>query len=176
MIQISAAVTGLVPALIDCSGKSCYPNWFLVVPIPLRACLGLIGYHFQPVDAELERDQGRTISINGMVYNGEITFKIEEVTVGSPGACAFPPCDVPHPGKNTGAEPAACCSSTPRRVFRGTVGPAGSDHGADAREVRRHRGWEIVGLPSCTSMLRWYKPSQIQIKIPVTFFLIFPNF
>ena len=34
------------------------------------------------------------------VLSGEVTFKIgDEVTVGGPGACAFMPRGVPHPGR-----------------------------------------------------------------------------
>ena len=87
------------------------------------------------------------------VLSGEITFKIgDEVTVGGPGTCAFMPKNVPHAWKNTGAE-------TGQVLFFYTPGgagkffearldePAGSITNADAVEMRKRFGWEIVGPP-----------------------------
>jgi quercetin dioxygenase-like cupin family protein len=52
------------------------------------------------------------------VLCGEFTFKIgDKITIGGPGTCAFMPRDVPHPWKNTGNEPAACCFSTPPQAL-----------------------------------------------------------
>jgi len=87
------------------------------------------------------------------VLSGEITFKIgDEVTVGGPGTCAFMPKNVPHAWKNTGA-------ATGQVLFFYTPGsagkffeahldePGGSIANADAVEMRKRFGWEIVGPP-----------------------------
>jgi quercetin dioxygenase-like cupin family protein len=84
------------------------------------------------------------------VLSGEITFKIgDEITVGGPGTCAFIP-RAPHTWKNTGAEtgrvlflytPAGAGGFFEEQLGR----PAGSINGEDANEMRRRRGWEIVG-------------------------------
>jgi quercetin dioxygenase-like cupin family protein len=87
------------------------------------------------------------------VLSGEITFKIgDEVTVGGPGTCAFLPRGVPHAWKNTSAAsgqvlflytPAAAGKFFEERLDR----PAGSVNDAEALELRRRHGWEIVGPP-----------------------------
>jgi hypothetical protein len=87
------------------------------------------------------------------VLSGEITFKIGgEVTVGGPDTCAFLPRGVPHAWKNTGAEtgrvlflytPAGAGGFFEEQLGR----PAGSINGAEANEIRRRHGWEIVGPP-----------------------------
>ena len=64
------------------------------------------------------------------VLSGEITFNIkEEVTVGGPGTCAFMPRGVPHAWKNTGTDPAACCSCirrpTPAAFWRNSWAGSG---------------------------------------------------
>ena len=87
------------------------------------------------------------------VLSGEITFKIgEEVTVGGPGTCAFMPRGVAHAWKNTSAE-------TGRVLFLYTPAKAGGFfeerlgrhegliNDAEANEMRRRHGWEIVGPP-----------------------------
>jgi quercetin dioxygenase-like cupin family protein len=87
------------------------------------------------------------------VLSGEITFKIgDEVTVGGPGTCAFIPRGVPHAWKNTSAvtgrvlflyTPAKAGGFFEERLGR----PEGSINGAEANEIRRRHGWEIVGPP-----------------------------
>src|SRR5438477_532018 len=87
------------------------------------------------------------------VLAGEITFKIgEEVTVGGPGTCAFMPRNVAHAWKNTGGEtgqvlffytPAGAGRFFEARLDR----PAGSIADAEAIEMRKAYGWEIVGPP-----------------------------
>ena len=87
------------------------------------------------------------------VLAGEITFKIgEEVTVGGPGTCAFMPRNVAHAWKNTGGEtgqvlffytPAGAGRFFEARLDR----PAGSIPDAEAIEMRKAYGWEIVGPP-----------------------------
>ena len=64
------------------------------------------------------------------VLSGEVTFKIgDEVTVGSPGTCAFMPRGVPHAWKSTGAE-------TGRVLFLYTPAKAG---GLIEEQQRRSR-------------------------------------
>jgi hypothetical protein len=87
------------------------------------------------------------------VLSGEITFKIgDEVTVGGPDTCAFMPRGVPHAWKSTGSEtgrllflytPAGAGGFFEEQLGR----PAGSIVGAEANEIRRRHGWEIVGPP-----------------------------
>jgi quercetin dioxygenase-like cupin family protein len=87
------------------------------------------------------------------VLSGEITFKIGDVvTVGGPGTCAFMPRGVPHAWKNTGGEtgrvlflytPAAAGKFFEARLDR----PAGPIDSAEAIELRKRYGWEIVGPP-----------------------------
>jgi quercetin dioxygenase-like cupin family protein len=85
------------------------------------------------------------------VLSGKITFKIgDEVTVGGPGTCAFLRLGVPHAWKNTGAEAGRVLFLyTPADAggfFEEQLGrPAGSINGAEANEMRRRHGWEIVG-------------------------------
>src|SRR5690349_23033769 len=87
------------------------------------------------------------------VLEGEITFLIgDEVTVGGPGTCAFMPRGCAHAWKNTGAE-------TGQVLFLYTPGgagkffearldqPEGSVSDAEAVEMRKRFGWEIVGPP-----------------------------
>jgi len=88
------------------------------------------------------------------VLSGEITFKIgDEVTVGGPGTCAFMPRGVPHAWKNTSAE-------TGRVLFLYTPAKAGGffeerlrrpeeldPNGAEANQMRRRHGWDIIGPP-----------------------------
>jgi quercetin dioxygenase-like cupin family protein len=87
------------------------------------------------------------------VLSGEITFKIgDEVTVGGPGTCAFMPRGVPHAWKNTSAETGRVLFLyTPAKAggfFEERLGrPEGSINGAEANEMRRRHGWEIVGPP-----------------------------
>jgi quercetin dioxygenase-like cupin family protein len=87
------------------------------------------------------------------VLSGEITFKIgDEVTVGRPGSCAFIPRGVPHAWKSTGAETGRVLFLyTPAGAggfFEELLGrPAASIVGAEANEIRRRHGWEIVGPP-----------------------------
>ena len=84
------------------------------------------------------------------VLSGEITFKIgDEISVGGPGTCAFMPRGVPHAWKNTGAETGRVLFlNTPAGAggfFEEQLGrPAGSIVGAEANEIRRRHGWEIV--------------------------------
>jgi hypothetical protein len=68
------------------------------------------------------------------------------------GTCAFMPRGVPHAWKNTGAEtgrvlflytPAGAGGFFEEQLGR----PAGSIVGAEANEIRRRHGWEIVGPP-----------------------------
>src|SRR5881396_247504 len=87
------------------------------------------------------------------VLSGEVTFKIgDEVTVGSPGTCAFMPRGVPHAWKSTGAE-------TGRVLFLYTPAKAGglieeqqrtgrgfrSMNEREAPELRQRYGWELLG-------------------------------
>ncbi len=83
------------------------------------------------------------------VLAGEITFMIgDEVTIGSPGTCAFMPRDVPHAWKNTGSEAA-------RALFLYTPAAAGgyiealSEHrptsDAERQELCERYRWEILG-------------------------------
>ena len=87
------------------------------------------------------------------VLSGKVTFKIgDEITVGGPGTCAFMPRGVPHAWKNSGAEAG-------RVLFLYTPAGAGglleeqqrmgqtftSLGEAEATELRRRHGWEIVG-------------------------------
>src|SRR5260370_7632238 len=87
------------------------------------------------------------------VLSGEITFKIDdEVTVGGPGTCAFLPRGVPHAWKNTGAETGRVLflytPAVASGLFEEQLGrPAESINGAQANEIRRRHGWEIVGPP-----------------------------
>lgn len=87
------------------------------------------------------------------VLKGEVTFKIgEEVTVGGPGTCAFMPKNVPHAWKSTGAETGEVLFFyTPAgagRFFEARLGqPTGSISDAEAVEMRKRYGWEIVGPP-----------------------------
>jgi len=86
------------------------------------------------------------------VLSGEITFKIgDEITVGGPGTCAFMPRGVPHAWKNASAETGRVLFSIPGHggwVLRGAAGaPGGLDNGAEANEMRRRHGREIVGPP-----------------------------
>ena len=87
------------------------------------------------------------------MLSGEITFKIgDEVTVGRPGSCAFIPRGVPHAWKSTGAETGRVLFLyTPAGAggfFEELLGrPAASIVGAEANEIRRRHGWEIVGPP-----------------------------
>jgi quercetin dioxygenase-like cupin family protein len=87
------------------------------------------------------------------VLSGEITFKIgDEVTVGGPGTCAFMPRGVPHAWKNTSAETGRVLFLyTPAKAggfFEERLGrPEGSINDAEANEMRRRHGWEIVGPP-----------------------------
>ena len=88
------------------------------------------------------------------VLSGEITFKIgDEVTVGGPGTCAFMPRNVPHAWKNTSAETGRVLFLyTPARAggfFEERLGRAEKldPNGAEANEMRRRHGWEIVGPP-----------------------------
>jgi quercetin dioxygenase-like cupin family protein len=88
------------------------------------------------------------------VLSGEITFKIgDEVTVGGPGTCAFMPRGVPHAWKSTSAE-------TGRVLFLYTPAKAGGffeerlrrpeeldSNGAEANQMRRRHGWDIIGPP-----------------------------
>src|SRR5262249_31668671 len=87
------------------------------------------------------------------VLSGQITFKIgDEVTVGGAGTCAFLPRGVPHAWKNTGAEtgqvlflytPAAAGKFFEERL----ACPGGEITDAEALEMRRRHGWEVVGPP-----------------------------
>src|SRR5690242_9205825 len=87
------------------------------------------------------------------VLSGEITFKIgEEVTIGGPGACAFMPKSVPHAWKNTGAAAGQVlffyAPGGAGKFFEARLDqPAGSITDADAVEMRKRYGWEIVGPP-----------------------------
>src|SRR5712671_742039 len=87
------------------------------------------------------------------VLGGGVTFKIgDEVTVGGPGTCAFIPRGVPHAWKSTGAETGRVLFLyTPAKAggfFEERLGrPEGSINGAEANEIRRRHGWEIVGPP-----------------------------
>ena len=87
------------------------------------------------------------------VLSGEITFKIgDEVSVGGTGTCAFMPRQVPHAWKNTGtATGQVLFLYTPAgagRFFEARLGqPAGSISDAEAVEMRKRFGWEIVGPP-----------------------------
>jgi mannose-6-phosphate isomerase-like protein (cupin superfamily) len=87
------------------------------------------------------------------VLSGQITFKIgDEIAVGGPGTCAFIPRRVPHAWKNTGAETGRVLFLyTPARAsgfFEEQLGrPAESISGAQANEIRRRHGWEIIGPP-----------------------------
>ena len=87
------------------------------------------------------------------VLSGEITFKIgDEVTVGGTGACAFFPRGVPHAWKNAGAETGRVLFLyTPAKAggfFEELLGrPASPINGDEANEIRKRRGWEIVGPP-----------------------------
>ena len=87
------------------------------------------------------------------VLKGEITFKIgDEVTVGGPGTCAFMPKGCAHAWKNTGGETGQVLFLyTPGgagRFFEARLGqPAGSISDAEAIEMRKLYGWEIVGPP-----------------------------
>ena len=86
----------------------------------------------------------------------ETTFHLhrdsDEVTVGGPGTCAFMPRGVPHAWKNTSAETGRVLFLyTPAKAggfFEERLGrPEGSINGAEANEIRRRHGWEIVGPP-----------------------------
>jgi quercetin dioxygenase-like cupin family protein len=87
------------------------------------------------------------------VLAGEVTMKIgDEVTVGRPGACAFFPRNVPHAWKSTGSEDARILFLyTPAKAggfFEERIGqPTGEINGAEANEIRKRHGWEIVGPP-----------------------------
>ena len=87
------------------------------------------------------------------VLSGEVTFKIgDEVTVGSPGTCAFMPRGVPHAWKSTGAE-------TGRVLFLYTPAKAGglieeqqrtgrgfrSMNERELAEILQRHGWELLG-------------------------------
>jgi quercetin dioxygenase-like cupin family protein len=87
------------------------------------------------------------------VLAGEITFKIgEEVSIGGPGTCAFMPKGVPHAWKSTGAATGQVLFFyTPAgagRFFEARLERAGeSISDAEAIEMRKAYGWEIVGPP-----------------------------
>jgi len=87
------------------------------------------------------------------VLEGEITFKIgDEVTVGGPGTCAFMPRQIPHAWKNTGADTGKVLflysPAGAGKFFEARLGqPAGPITDAEAIEMRRRYGWEIVGPP-----------------------------
>ncbi len=87
------------------------------------------------------------------VLAGEVTMKIgDEVTVGKPGSCAFFPRNVPHAWKCTGSEEARILFLyTPGKAggfFEERIGrPEGEINGAEANEIRKRHGWEIVGPP-----------------------------
>lgn len=87
------------------------------------------------------------------VLAGEVTMKIgDEVTVGTAGACAFFPRDVPHAWKNTGSETARILFLyTPAKAggfFEDAIGRAdGEINGAEANAIRERNGWKIVGPP-----------------------------
>jgi quercetin dioxygenase-like cupin family protein len=87
------------------------------------------------------------------VLKGEITFKIgDEVSVGGPGTCAFMPRNVPHAWKSTGADTGEVLFFyTPAgagKFFEARLGqPMGSISDAEAVEMRKRYGWEIVGPP-----------------------------
>jgi quercetin dioxygenase-like cupin family protein len=87
------------------------------------------------------------------VLKGEIAFKIgDEVTVGGPGTCAFMPRGCAHAWKSTGAETGQVLFFyTPGgagRFFEARLGqPVGSISDAEAVEMRKRYGWEIVGPP-----------------------------
>src|SRR5947207_11261103 len=50
------------------------------------------------------------------VLSGEVTFMIGgEISVGGPGACAFMPRGVPHPGRAPARKPGASCFSIRRQ-------------------------------------------------------------
>jgi cupin domain len=85
------------------------------------------------------------------VLSGEISFKIgDEVTVGGPGTCAFMPRGVPHAWKNTGTDPAACCSCirrpTPAAFWRNSWAGRVGEWTRSKRNAAPAR-WEIVGPP-----------------------------
>jgi quercetin dioxygenase-like cupin family protein len=87
------------------------------------------------------------------MLSGEMSFKIgDERPVGGAGTCTFLLRGVPHAWKNAGVEtgrvlflytPAAAGGFFEERLAR----PAGSINGADAHEIRRRHGWEIVDPP-----------------------------
>jgi mannose-6-phosphate isomerase-like protein (cupin superfamily) len=86
------------------------------------------------------------------VLSDEITFKIDEVTIGGAGSCAFFPRGVPHAWKNTGTDtgrvlflytPADAGGFFEERLAR----PEGSANGPEANAMRERNGWEIIGLP-----------------------------
>src|SRR5260221_146873 len=85
------------------------------------------------------------------VLSGEFTFKIgDEVTVGGPGTCAFMPRRIPHAWKNTGAETGQVLffysPAGAGKFFEARLGqPAGPITDAEAIEMRKRYGWEIVG-------------------------------
>src|SRR2546428_7006815 len=77
------------------------------------------------------------------VLSGEVTFKIgDEVTVGSPGTCAFMPRGVPHAWKSTGAE-------TGRVLFLYTPAKAGGlieEQQPTGRGFRSMNGRELAEI------------------------------
>jgi quercetin dioxygenase-like cupin family protein len=87
------------------------------------------------------------------VLKGEITFKIgEEVTRGGPGTCAFMPRNIAHAWKSTGAETGQVLffysPAGAGKFFEARLGqPAGAITDAEAIEMRKRYGWEIVGPP-----------------------------
>jgi quercetin dioxygenase-like cupin family protein len=87
------------------------------------------------------------------VLSGEITFKIgDEVTKGGPGTCAFMPRNLPHAWKNNGAETGQVLffysPAGAGKFFEARLGqPAGPITDAEAIEMRKRYGWEIVGPP-----------------------------